>query len=57
MKTRAARRKKYPIQLTNTDRDTLKQITRSGTHNARVITRARILLQLDQGKHDTDARH
>ena len=54
MKTRAVRRKKYPIQLTDTDRNTLKQITRSGTHNARVITRARILLQLDQGKHDAE---
>ena len=54
MKTRAVRRKKYPIQLTDTDRTTLKQITRSGTHHARVITRARILLKLDQGKHDAD---
>jgi putative transposase len=54
MKTRAPRQKKYPIQLTDTDRNTLKQITRSGTHNARVINRARILLQLDQGKHDTE---
>jgi transposase len=54
MKKRSPRRKKYPIQLTDTDRNTLNQITRSGTHNARVITRARILLQLDQGKHDAD---
>ena len=54
MKTRAVRRKKYPIQLTDTDRTTLNQLTRSGTHNARVITRARILLKLDQGKHDAD---
>jgi putative transposase len=54
MKTRAPRRKKYPIELTDADRNTLKQITRSGTNNARVITRARILLQLDQGKHDAE---
>jgi putative transposase len=54
MKIRTPRRKKYPIQLTDTDRNTLKQITRSGTNNARVITRARILLLLDQGQHDAE---
>jgi hypothetical protein len=42
-----AQTKKDPIQLTSTDRNTLNQITRSGTHNARVINRTRILLQLD----------
>jgi hypothetical protein len=42
-----AQTKKDPIQLTSTDRNTLNQITRSGTRNARVINRARILLQLD----------
>lgn len=54
MKTRSPRRKKYPINLTDADHNTLNQITRSGTHNARTITRARILLQLNQGKHDAE---
>ena len=55
MKIRAPRHKKYPIQLTDTDRTTLNQITRSGTHAARAITHVKILLRTDtNGPKHTD---
>ena len=44
---------KYTIQLSLQDQKQLQDITRKGKHNARVITRARILLLSHQGKSDT----
>lgn len=41
--------KKYTIQLTDSEREELRVITRSGTNKARVITRARALLLADEG--------
>jgi hypothetical protein len=44
----------YPIELTEEERDTLNAITSHGVHRAQKITRARILLQADDGKSDSD---
>jgi hypothetical protein len=47
----------YPIELTEEERDTLNSITSHGIHRAQKITRARILLQADDGKsHSAVAR-
>jgi transposase len=43
------RTKKYVITLTDDERKALRRITKSGTHTARSITRANILLNLDEG--------
>jgi transposase len=43
------RTKKYAITLTDDERKTLRQRVKSGTHTARSITRANILLNLDEG--------
>jgi transposase len=43
------RAKKYVIKLTDDERKALRQMTKSGTHTARSITRANILLNLDEG--------
>lgn len=43
------RAKKYAITLTDGERKVLRQMTKSGTHTARSITRANILLNLDEG--------
>ena len=40
---------KYGVQLTVEERAGLRQLTRSGQHSARVITRARILLRTNEG--------
>ena len=42
------RPKEYVVSLTITDRRELKKLVASGTHPARMITRARILLALDE---------
>ena len=44
----------YPIELTEEERDSLNEITSHGVHRAQKITRARILLQADDGKSDSD---
>jgi transposase len=41
-------KKKYPVILTQTERDDLKQLIASGTAPARKLTHARILLKADQ---------
>ena len=43
----------YPIELTDEERDTLDGIVSHGAHRAQKITRARILLQADDGKSDS----
>jgi biotin operon repressor len=43
--------KKYIINLSREERDTLKKIIASGRGPARMFTRARILLKADQGDH------
>ena len=43
----------YPIELTDDERDTLDAIKPHGVHPAQKITRARILLQADDGKSDS----
>jgi len=42
-------KKKYPVVLTETERDDLKGLIASGTAPARKLTHARILLKADQG--------
>ena len=41
--------KKYIVQLTSEERETLRKLTTSGRNSARIFTRARILLKADQG--------
>jgi hypothetical protein len=43
--------KKYLINLSREEQDTLKKIITSGRGPARMFTRARILLKADQGEH------
>ena len=42
-------KKKYPVILTETERDNLKSLIAAGTAPARKLTHARILLKADQG--------
>jgi hypothetical protein len=42
-------KKKYPVILTETERDNLKGLIAAGTAPARKLTHARILLKADQG--------
>ena len=42
-------KKKYLIDLSQQERQDLQQLLRSGKHSARKLTRARILLQSDEG--------
>lgn len=42
-------RKKYPVILTDTERETLDQLIRAGTESARKLSHARILLKSDEG--------
>ena len=46
------RPKKYPVQLTDNERDQLTDILRKGTHSAIMRRRANILLHLDQNHGD-----
>jgi hypothetical protein len=48
------RAQKYPVQLTEEEREQLRTITRTGKHAARVIQRAQILLWSDEGKQDKE---
>ena len=41
--------KRYSIQLITEERERLNQLVRGGRHSARVVTRARILLKIDEG--------
>jgi hypothetical protein len=41
-------KKKYPVILSETERDDLKSLIASGTAPARKLTHARILLKADQ---------
>lgn len=45
-------RKKYHVDLTDDERAELEQLLKSGKHNSRKLTRARILLLADAGKTD-----
>ncbi len=45
---------KYPVQLTDEEREQLRSITRTGKHSARVMQRAQILLWSDEGKQDKE---
>ena len=42
-------RQKYPIQLTNEEREHLRKIAHRGTNSARKVARARILLKAEAG--------
>jgi transposase len=42
-------KKKYPVILSQTERDHLKRLIASGTASARKLTHARILLKADEG--------
>jgi transposase len=44
----------YPIQLTDSERNELNVIVKTGRHKARVMRRAQILLWSDAGKRDTE---
>ncbi len=46
--------KKYHVDLTDIERNELKGLLKSGKHNSRKLTRARILLLADAGKSDAD---
>lgn len=48
------RKQKYPVELSNEEREYLRGITRTGKHPARVIQRAHILLLSDAGKQDKE---
>jgi DNA-binding CsgD family transcriptional regulator len=48
------RAQKYPVQLTDEEREQLRSITRTGKQSARVIQRAQILLWSDEGKQDKE---
>jgi transposase len=41
--------KRYPVKLTNSDRDSLKRLIAAGTAPARKLAHARILLKADEG--------
>jgi transposase len=41
--------KRYPVTLTDTERELLKRLIAAGTESARKLTHARILLKADQG--------
>ena len=40
---------RYTIQLTDKERERLTRLIRSGTSSTRIVTRARILLKIDEG--------
>ena len=42
-------RKRYPVQLTEEERERLNRLIRGGKHSVRIATRARILLKVDEG--------
>lgn len=48
------RQQKYPVRLTDAEREALNKITRTGKQSARVMQRAQILLWSDAGKQDKE---
>jgi hypothetical protein len=48
------RQQKYPVRLTEGEREQLRAITRTGKQSARVMQRAQILLWSDEGKQDKE---
>lgn len=46
------RPKVYTVALTGADRDELERVVTTGVHPARMIMRARLLLELDQNHHE-----
>jgi hypothetical protein len=48
------RQQKYPVRLTDDEREQLRAITRTGQQSARVQQRAQILLWSDEGKQDQE---
>lgn len=48
------RQQKYPIRLTEEEREQLQTLTRTGKQSARVIKRAQILLWSHEGKQDKE---
>lgn len=46
--------KQHQVRLTSDERQVLGQLLRRGKHSARELTRARILLQADEGLRDED---
>jgi transposase len=54
MKVRISARKKYHVTLTEEEQKQLSQLIKKGITNARVITRARILLAAHEGKTDKE---
>lgn len=48
------RQQKYPVRLTDEEREQLRMITRTGKQSARVMQRAQILLWSDEGKQDKE---
>lgn len=48
------RQQKYPVRLTDEEREQLRTITRTGKQSAGVIKRAQILLWSDEGKQDKE---
>jgi hypothetical protein len=54
MEDTMGRQQKYPVQLSDEEREQLRNITRSGKHSARVMQRAQILLWSDSGKQDKE---
>jgi hypothetical protein len=48
------RQQKYPVRLTDAEREALSKITRTGQQSARVMQRAQILLWSDAGKQDKE---
>ena len=41
--------KRYAIELTSEEREQLNRLIRVGKHSARIVTRARILIKIDEG--------
>lgn len=48
------RQQKYPVRLSDEEREQLRSIARTGKQSARVIQRAQILLWSDEGKQDKE---
>jgi len=48
------RQQKYPVRLTDEEREQLRTVTRMGKQSARVIQRAQILLWSNEGKQDKE---
>ncbi len=46
--------KQYPVRLSARERNTLKVMMKKGTHKARELARARVLLAVDAGKSDAE---